>query len=59
MASKTVALTSRDALQTRDLWLSPLDKVKGFFEALEDLRSAADASPEGNTKYDHCVPIVK
>ena len=51
MASKEVALSST-AVQSWDMCLSPLDKVRSFFEALEDLRQATDGAPAGNTRCD-------
>ena len=52
MASKAVALTAHTP---RDLSLSPLDKVRCFFEALTDMRLATEVgpSPEDNTRYSY------
>ena len=58
MASKEVALSST-AVQSWDMCLSPLDKVRSFFEALEDLRQATDGAPAGNTRCDcPCGAVV-
>jgi hypothetical protein len=48
MATGEVALSS-EALRRRDLFLSPLDKVHKFFQALTELRQTADSSPEDKT----------
>ena len=51
MASREVVLAS-DALRRRGLYLSPLDKVQRFFEALSELRQAtADDSPDDKTRF--------
>lgn len=43
MATRDVVLAP-DAARRRDLHLSPLDKVQGFFDALSDLRQTTDSS---------------
>lgn len=49
MASKEATLAS---LEVRDGFLSPLDTMREFFEALSDLRHAhTDTSQGGNTRY--------
>ena len=47
MAEKQVPSASK---ALRDVYLNPLNKVDAFFKALGELRQAADAAPNGNTR---------
>ena len=51
MASRDVAVSSSAALRNWDLQLSPLDKVRQFFEALSELRRAADDTPDDKARF--------
>lgn len=47
MATKEATVAS---LEARDGFLSPLDTMREFFEALSDLREATDGSQGDNTR---------
>ena len=50
MATQEVARTS-EVLRRRDVYLSPLDKVQKFFQALTELRQAAEGSPDDKARF--------